>query len=220
MTVLSPAAAYGLWAPTYTEETATSFLEDRAVRALPIAHAGGWLLDVGCGTARRLASSDAALAVGVDLTVDMLRCARSRGALAAADVCALPFADDSFDRVWCRLVIGHVRELRAAYAELARVCRRDGEVVVTDFHPDAAAAGHRRTFRDATGVVREIEHHVHHPTAHAVAAARAGLQLVARRDDCVGEPIRPFYERAGRLAEYERQRGLRLVLTLAYRCVR
>jgi malonyl-CoA O-methyltransferase len=219
MTALSPTAGYGLWAPRYTEETATSYLEDRAVRSLPVPRTGGWLLDVGCGTARRLASSDAALAVGVDLTVDMLRCAPARGALAAADVCALPVADASFDRVWCRLVIGHVRALDGAYAELARVCRLGGHVVVTDFHPDAAAAGHRRTFRDGAGLVHEIEHHVHEPMAHGIAARNAGLELVARRDPPVGPPIRAFYSRAGRLDAYESQRGLRLVLALAYRRV-
>jgi malonyl-CoA O-methyltransferase len=217
VTTLSPAEGYRLWAPRYAEETAISFLEDRAVRALPIPAAADWLLDVGCGTARRLEACDAALAVGVDLTVDMLRNAAAPANLAAADVRRLPFADASFDLVWCRLVIGHVRELGAAYAELARVCRPHGHVVVTDFHPDAAAAGHRRTFRDDAGNVREIEHHVHDAPAHAAAAEHAGLALAARRDDAVGPPIRRFYADAGRLAAYDEQLGLRLVLTLAYR---
>ena len=88
--------------------------------------------------------------------------------------------------VWCRLVLGHLPDLDAAYAELARVCARGGHVVVTDFHPDAAEAGHRRTFRDGDGVVQEVEHHVHTPREHRRAAARAGLTLVQRFDRVVG----------------------------------
>jgi malonyl-CoA O-methyltransferase len=217
VSALSAAEGYRLWAPRYAEETAISFLEDAAVRALPIPPLRGSLLDVGCGTARRLASSCATWAVGVDASIGMLRHARGDAPLAAADVRALPFADASFDRIWCRLVIGHVAELEAAWAELGRVCRPGGHVIVTDFHADAVAAGHRRTFRDDAGIVREIEHHVHDAKAHDRAAARAGLDLVARWDEPVGPAIRPFYDHAGRLAAYEEQRGLPIVLVLVHR---
>ena len=213
---LSPRDGYRLWAPRYSAETAISFLEDRLVASLGTSLAGRTLLDVGCGTGRRLREAGAAHAVGVDLTPEMLAMADGRASLAAGDVRALPLADATFDVVWCRLVIGHLRELDAAYAELARVCRPGGTVVVTDFHPDATAAGHRRTFRDASGVVRELEHHVHTPDAHATAAARAGLTQGARLDGEVGATVRPFYEAAGRVDAYEAQRGLRVVLALSF----
>ncbi|HEU4630441.1 MAG TPA: class I SAM-dependent methyltransferase [Gemmatimonadaceae bacterium] len=220
MVALPAREGYRLWAPHYAAETAISFLEDRLVARLRLPVAGRSLLDVGCGSARRLAAArvaGAAPAVGVDLTPEMLARALEPQLLAAADVRALPFAAATFDVVWCRLVIGHLAEPTLAYAELGRVCRPGGTVVVTDFHPDAAAAGHRRTFRDATGVVREVEHHVHAPTRHAAAARAAGLAPVARRDGAVGPAVRAFYEAAERLDAYEAQRGLRVVLALAYR---
>jgi malonyl-CoA O-methyltransferase len=147
----------------------------------------------------------------------MLQHAVGGAAVAAADVRALPFAGASFDRIWCRLVIGHLADLAAAWAELGRVCRPEGHVLVTDFHADAAAAGHRRTFRDEAGIVHEIEHHVHDASAHEWAARRAGLEIVARRDEPVGPSIRRFYDDAGRLAAYEEQRGLCMVFVLACR---
>ncbi|MBW8769767.1 MAG: methyltransferase domain-containing protein [Gemmatimonadetes bacterium] len=219
MTTLRPAEAYALWAPRYAAETVISALEYVAVESLGVELRGRRLLDVGCGIARRLTQareSGVALAVGVDLTPRMLAEAREGELLAAADVRAIPVADAAFDVVWCRLVLGHLSDLDAAYAELARVCARGGRVVVTDFHPDAVAAGHRRTFRDAEGVVQEIEHHVHTPRAHRRAAARAGLTLVQRFDRVVGETVRGFYERADRLDVYEQQRGLAVVLGLAF----
>jgi malonyl-CoA O-methyltransferase len=217
MSALSVRESYRLWAPGYETETPISYLEDQLVAALEVPVVGRRLLDVGCGTGRRLRSSGAALAVGVDLTPEMLACGTGSGSLAVADLRALPFAMDSFDVVWCRLVIGHIDGLVQPYAALSYVCRPGGMVVVTDFHPDAVAAGHRRTFRDATGEVQEIEHHVHDPQAHATAATAHGLRLVARRDGEVGPDVRPFYTRANRLAEYEQQQGLRIVLALAFR---
>jgi malonyl-CoA O-methyltransferase len=217
VTALSAREGYALWAPRYEIETAISFLEDRLVTALQVPLLNRRLLDAGCGTGRRMCDSGAALAVGVDLTPDMLTRSVAGASLAAADVRALPFPSDSFDVVWCRLVIGHIRELDAAYAELARVCRPGGTLVVTDFHPDAVAAGHRRSFRDLSGQVREIEHYKHDMRAHERIARALGLTLWSRRDAEVGPLVRPFYERARRLAAYERQRGLRIVLALTFR---
>jgi malonyl-CoA O-methyltransferase len=217
VTTLSARAGYALWAPRYAAETAVSALENEVVRALPLPGACASLLDVGCGTARRLALAECPLVVGVDLSPAMLAHAEGAHELAAADAAALPFADATFDRVWCRLVIGHVREVEPVYGELARVCRAGGYVVVTDFHAEAAAAGHRRTFRDDAGVVRELEHHVHPRPRHVDAAERAGLELVAHRDGRVGRSIRHYYDDAGRRAAYGEQLGLALVLALAFR---
>jgi malonyl-CoA O-methyltransferase len=217
VSTLSARQGYRLWADHYEAETAVSFLENRLVAEVGSPVAGRRLLDAGCGTGRRLRASGAAVAVGVDLSPEMLLASPTPGLLAAADLRALPLAPAAFDVVWCRLAIGHLGELAAAYAELARVCRPGGTVVVTDFHPAAVAAGHRRTFRDAAGILHELEHHVHLPTAHADAADAAGLELVEGRPAVVGPPVRPFYARAGRLSAYREQKGLPVVLALRYR---
>ena len=219
MTILAPAQGYALWAPTYSAETAVSALEASVVASLDVPLRGKRVLDVGCGIARRLGAAreaGASLALGIDLTPAMLAQARGEPLLAAADARALPVAEAAFDVVWCRLVLGHLRTLEPAYRELARVCAPGGVVLVTDFHPTAATAGHRRTFRDADGELHEVENHVHRVLAHRVAAARAGLSPRERRDGTVDDTVRGFYERAGRLDTYERQRGLPLVLALVF----
>jgi malonyl-CoA O-methyltransferase len=218
VSVLSPAQGYARWAPTYGETVVTA-LETSVVASIDLPLAGRRVLDVGCGTASRFAPAlraGAALVAGVDLTPAMLARATDRGLLAAADVRALPIADGMFDVVWCRLVLGYVAELAAAYAELARACTPGGVVLVTDFHPAAAAAGHRRTFRDADGELHEVENHVHDVPAHRLGAARAGLALRDLRDRVVSDTVRDFYEQAGRLDMYERQLGLPLVLALVF----
>lgn len=218
---LAPRDAYRLWAPVYADETAISHLEERIVAELTPDLRGLRLLDAGCGTGRRLrAARGAALAAGADLTWEMLAAGAANGPaalLAAADVRALPFADRAFDVVWCRLVIGHVASPGAVYAELGRVCRPGGTVIVTDFHPDAARAGHTRSFRDAAGEVHAVEHHVHLADDHLRTAASAGLALVARTDGAIGPEIEAFYARAGRTDRYEADRGLAIVLALAFR---
>ncbi len=48
------------------------------------------------------------------------------------DVYALPFAHASFDIVNCRFAFHHFEEPKRAFAEMLRVCRRGGRIVLCD----------------------------------------------------------------------------------------
>jgi malonyl-CoA O-methyltransferase len=204
--------AYRLWAPTYAAETATSFLDEQLAQEMLCGLAQARLLDAGCGIGRRIA--DISEAVGIDASSEMLAVGGARNVV-TGDVRAMPFASDRFDMVWCRLVLGHLPDPLPAYQEFARVCMPGGHIFITDFHPDAAAAGHQRTFTDSRGTVHEIEHYVHHNHAHLAEAA--GLSLVARRNGVVGASIRDFYVRGIGLKAFKRDAGLKLVAALLFR---
>lgn len=213
---------YRLWAPSYSDETAVSFLEDRLVSQLTPSLAGKRLLDAGCGTGRRLRNSGAAAAIGLEPSSEMVAAGTaSEGPLTDAeiilgDVRSMSFPDRSFDIVWCRLVIGHLPEIEQAYAELGRVADEGATVVVSDFHPAAYEAGHRRTFR-AGPTVFELEHYVHDAEQHIGAAQAAGLSALQVREAAVGEEVRRFYEDAGRGSVYPAHIGLPIVLALSFR---
>lgn len=234
--VLPVRDAYRLWAESYDRvENVITTLDQAAVARLSPPLAGKALLDAGCGTGRRLRSisavssaagrrgtrrraKDPGIAVGVDLVHAMLVAGRrSEETLINADLLALPFKAASFDIVWCRLVLGHVAELDGAYAELARVLRRGGHVVATDFHPTAARAGHARTFRDSRGRLHAVQHFIHAGQAHVSAARAAGLSLAERLDLTPGPAVRPFYERADALTRYGAQRDTPLLLAFSFR---
>jgi SAM-dependent methyltransferase len=220
--LLAPREAYRLWAPVYAE-TPITFVDEGLVAPLTPPLAGLRVLDAGCGTGRRLQSLSAAARVaGTDLSWEMLSNSEAvkrgeRPALAAADVRALPFADATFDLVWCRLVVGHLPSAVPAYAELGRVCAPGGTVIVTDFHPAAAGNGQVRTFRDTDGVLHTVEHHIHPQEAQVRAAGDAGLELIEARDGLIGPELRPFFERANQLARYPDALGMPVVLALVFR---
>jgi hypothetical protein len=99
---------------------------------------------------------------------------------------------------------------------LARVCRAGGRLFVTDFHEDAVAAGHRRSFRGSNGQVHDVEHHVHGIARHIAIAERAGFSLVAQKDGLIGDSIKGFYIRAGRGAQWEKDQGLAVVAAFLF----
>jgi malonyl-CoA O-methyltransferase len=219
--ILSPAQGYARWAPTYEDETGVSLLDDVLVGRLTPPLADKRLLDVGCGTGRRLRNAGAAMAVGVEPSREMIDAGtvhlagRREVTIIQGEAGALPVPAGAFDVVWCRLVLGHVVGLAAPYAEMARALDQGGTVIVSDFHPEAYRRGHRRTFR-AAGRVWEIETHSHELDHHLAAAEAAGLKLVERDEASVGPAIRALYERAGRTALYEEHRGLPLVFALRF----
>jgi malonyl-CoA O-methyltransferase len=220
--VLAAAQAYRLWAPTYDAESAFSAIEEEGVRAhSPLPAPGTRLLDAGCGTARRLAGALArgASGVGVDLVPEMLREGRQRhGALpvAAASLHDLPLRSAAFDLLWCRLALGHLERIEAAYRELARVAAAGATLVVTDFHPAAADAGFARSFTDAAGAEHAVQHFRHDVAEHRAGAHAAGLALRAAIDLTVGPAARPYYEAAGRGRRYLEQCGRPMVLLLRF----
>ena len=102
---------------------------------------GGRVFEVGCGRGVALPVLARLLRprrlVGVDVDRSLLELARSRCGVPAgvvelrlADVRALPFADASFDLVWCRDVLTLVEDLDAAARELRRVLRPEGRALV------------------------------------------------------------------------------------------
>ena len=100
-------------------------------------------LDVGCGTgvlAGRLAAAgwDMTGADPSDGMLDVLR-ARVPGVRAVhASGTALPFADDTFDLVYCVAVMHHVADagdVRRTLGEMVRVVRPGGRVLVWDHNP-------------------------------------------------------------------------------------
>jgi SAM-dependent methyltransferase len=99
--------------------------------------AGGRYLEIGSGTgadAVELARRYGAEVVGVDSSVAMVEEARSRGLAVAlvADAHALPFDADVFDGAWADRTFQHLADPGQALAELVRVVRPGGAVVVAD----------------------------------------------------------------------------------------
>ncbi len=99
--------------------------------------------------------------IGIDLTEAPLAIAegmrQARGLVnlhfQLGDAEHLPFAEDAFDIVISRLALHHCEDVQRALAEMARVCRPQGQVVIEDlisseFSARAAYQNHREQLRD------------------------------------------------------------------------
>nr|WP_294914840.1 class I SAM-dependent methyltransferase [uncultured Neokomagataea sp.] len=106
------------------------------------------VLDVACGpgiVACALAQEGACV-TGIDLTPRMIAQAHDRAVknnvtvnFQVGDARSLPFKDSSFDRVVTRYSFHHMENPREVLAEMIRVCRPNGRLIVIDATPAPAA---------------------------------------------------------------------------------
>jgi ubiquinone/menaquinone biosynthesis C-methylase UbiE len=163
---------------------------------------GDRVLDLGCGEGRHVISvylEQEVDAVGVDLSLADLQTTRTKFAefaqgmpsqssftLSSANALALPFADNSFDKVICSEVLEHIPDYRGALQEIDRILKPGGlfcasvprrwpERICWAFSAayHQVPGGHLRIFR--SGQLRdEIEefglHQYHRHWAHALHA--------------------------------------------------
>jgi demethylmenaquinone methyltransferase/2-methoxy-6-polyprenyl-1,4-benzoquinol methylase len=120
--------------------TVLSFGRDRswrrATRAALRLRPGERVLDLAAGTAVSTVDLAAAgaVAVGCDFSLGMLGQGRGRGVpLVAGDALALPFADAAFDAATISFGLRNVADVDTALAELARVTRPGGRLVICEF---------------------------------------------------------------------------------------
>ncbi|HEX9371246.1 MAG TPA: methyltransferase domain-containing protein [Roseiflexaceae bacterium] len=201
---LDPIEAYALWAASYPPYAHNPLMqaEERAMLALlPADLSGRFVLDAGCGSGRYLAHAwrrGARRAIGVDLSAEMLARAASvefevlsselidtgnsklksqNSKLIRGSLDAIPICGDWADLTICGLTLGHLEDLRAPLAELRRVTRRGGTLLVSDFHPIGHALGWRREFN--VGDRRYAVRHTPHRPSHWQGACRdMGLRIV------------------------------------------
>ncbi len=96
------------------------------------------VFEAGCGTGLLLreASRFARSAVGLDLSRGMLGPARDRGLrVVQGSLTAVPLPDASFDLVYSMKVLAHVPPIKEALAELSRLVRPGGHLLLEFYNP-------------------------------------------------------------------------------------
>lgn len=215
---LSPLRAYRRWAQTWESDlSAIVALESRWLSPWLSGLEGQVFLDLSCGVGRWLihAQAQSATVFGTDLCREMLTEAGKKpplaGRLALADTRRLPFRDASAGVALCALSLGHILPLESAVAELARIVRPGGHLIVTDFHPGAVHHGWKRTFR-SNGELYEVETYPYTTDRLIECAGQNGLVLQELLEPCFDEPEREIFRAAGKPDLFEQVRGIPAVM--------
>lgn len=180
---LDVASGYAAWSEVYDAmDNALIRAEEPLVAAVTADLVPGRALDVACGTGRHAAWLDAAghTTTGIDATEEMLAVARARvpgATFDTGDYAALPYPDDAFDFAICALALTHVADPAPAIAEMARVVRPGGQIVLTDAHPTFVLIQGQAMFPAGQGLAF-VRNYPHLHSTYLRALRAAGLTVL------------------------------------------
>ena len=132
---------YDRFATTYERERHHGYhrlIDDLEMELVRRYGTGLDVLEAGCGTGLLLDETArvARNAIGLDLSRSMLGLAQHRGLpVVQGSLTALPLPDQSVDLVYSMKVLAHVPPIREALAELARVVRPGGHLLLEFYNP-------------------------------------------------------------------------------------
>lgn len=177
---------YAMWAANYDRSFNPLLeVEQPVVREV----VAGWptpsrVLDAACGTGRHtsLLVELGHTVSGIDISLEMLAVARGKvpGArFLEGSMLPLPFEDGEFDAALSALALSHFEDPTGPAAELARVVRPGGNIVISDFHPYMVLLGGQAAFRTEGGVPHFVASYAHLPGYLLGVFRNAGLSVAA-----------------------------------------
>jgi len=179
---------FGRRAAAYARSSVLGSREDlEIVVDLALAGGGVRVLDVATGTGNLafVLAERGGVVVGLDLTREMLEEAcsilRERRELEVSfllgEVGCLPFREGVFDAVTCRFSFHHFQAPEKALAEMRRVCKSGGRIVVEDIVSPEEEAGSK--LQNRMEKIRDPSHIRHYKKSELEALAlNAGLEVL------------------------------------------
>ncbi len=158
------------------------FLRRWRAETLSLLPTHGKILEIGCGTGANFELYPPKCdAVSSELSIKMLEFASTKlvgNKLVQADAQNLPFAESSFDAAIATLVFCSVPDPTKGFAELRRVIRPGGTLVLLEHVRPPGTLGHMFDILNLA-TVRIIEDHFNRETAQTV--IDAGFEITERR---------------------------------------
>lgn len=217
-TLLPAQEAYTLWASTY-DQTPNPLLslEERLLAPILNAFTQSDIIDFGCGTGRwlrRLEALSPRSLTGIDSSTSMLAEARKKclesTALIYASGTATPLPDHSADCILASFLLSYLPHISTLAAEIVRILRPRGTVIVSDLHPDTTTYGWRRTFRSA-GDLFEIATFPYTLFDLLAGMHSAGLRLEQIDEPCFGDEEAAIFRENGMLERLHQVESLPVI---------
>ncbi|NQV01646.1 MAG: class I SAM-dependent methyltransferase [Bacteroidia bacterium] len=152
---------YDQWAPDYDKcDNPMLYLDEMALsRCIDYPLSNKIALDLGCGTGRHSVrmAAEGATVTALDISEGMITEARKKTGADKVNFTVhdlekkFDIPDDGFDLVLSSLVLEHICNLQQFFSEIHRVCKNDGNIIVTSMHPSMLLKGTQANFKNSEG---------------------------------------------------------------------
>jgi ubiquinone/menaquinone biosynthesis C-methylase UbiE len=213
--------AYDLWSESYDAQPGNLMLDmDEALfaeLANEIDLKGKQVADIGCGTGRhwpRIFKGKPKTVTGFDVSAGMLRRLEQKFPQAQTnqitDNLFSDIADASYDVIVSTLTVAHIEHIEEALQAWCRILKNEGDIIITDFHPNALAFGGKRTFSHNNNAIA-IQNFVHYVYDIEGVLLQHGFHIVNKLEKKVDESVKHYYEAKNALPVYEKFKDSRII---------
>lgn len=209
-----PGAAYDLWASTYDEQTNNPIVYLNEIVFNEILGStnieGKIIVDIGCGTGalwKNILTKNPKELIGYEVSTGMIHELQKKFPSAKAyisnDNSLKELANSSCDIIISTLVVGYFKDLSGTFLEWNRVLKKNGEIIIIDFHPVALQSGANRCLKHK-GQTIFIKNHIHSLDKIKTLANKTNWKAIRSVEEKVDEKIKHFYKKQGSLEVYEK----------------
>ena len=211
--VMKSSEAYDLWASSYDDQpdNLIVYLDEQVFTGMinKVDVKGKTVLDFGCGTGRhwkKVFEKEPGRLVGYDVSKEMLSklAAKYPGAetYLATNTALKELSDSSCDLLISSLVIGHIDDLGKTFFEWNRVLKNGGNILITDFHPDALKSGSNRSFCYNDQVVI-VKNYIHSLDELKDLSGKLNWELINLIERKIDAGVKRFYEKGDAMQVYK-----------------
>lgn len=218
--------AYNLWAENYDlqPKNLMLFLDAIIFKTLlnKISLKTKAVADIGCGTGRHwdfIYSKETSRLSGFDVSPGMLNILTKKYPEADVHVITdnefLSINNQTFDVIVSTLTVAHIKNLEQALAAWNRILKLNGDIIITDFHPDALAIGGKRTFVHKNKQLA-VNNFVHSTALIKKCMLKLGFEVIEEIVRYVDDDVKHFYEEQDAMHVYEKFEGKPIIYGLHF----
>jgi len=219
--------AYNLWSENYDSQPGNLMLDldellfSKLLNTIEIKNKD--VADIGCGTGRhwaKILKGGPANLTGFDVSPGML--AKLKEKFPAAQTHTITdnnfsnIEDYTYDVIISTLTVAHIENIEEALEAWCRMLKYKGDIIITDFHPDALAFGGKRTFSHQKTQIA-VRNFVHSTNIIREILLRNDLHLVSEDERKIDESVKHYYTEKNATLVYEKFKGFPIIYGMHFR---
>ncbi|HEY8689885.1 MAG TPA: class I SAM-dependent methyltransferase [Chitinophagaceae bacterium] len=216
-----PAEAYDLWAGNYDNQPGNLMLDlDEIIFTLlfnDVNAKNKFVADIGCGTGRhwqKIYAKHPAKLTGFDISEGMLSVLKQKFPQSITsritDNLFKDVHDASFDLIISTLTIAHIKNINEAINTWCRILENDGEMIITDFHPELLAKGGRRSFTHDQKHFY-VTNYIHSLDKIKTIFSQNGFTVKREEERFVDDTVKEYYTKQNALHVFEKFKGMPVI---------
>ena len=219
--------AYDIWAENYDAQPGNLMLDldelvfGELLGTIDIKNKE--IADIGCGTGRhwpKILKEAIAGLTGFDVSPGMLQKLKEKfpGAKThtITDNHFSAIADNTYDVILSTLTVAHIENIEEALQAWSRILKTTGDLIITDFHPNALASGGQRTFKHNNSHIA-VRNFVHSTDAIREILLKNNFRVVGEVEKKVDETVRHYYQAQDALHVYDKFKGFPIIYGIHFR---